>query len=76
VQARDRRERFVVLRSMVAMAHGLDRKVVAEGVEAESDIADLVQLGCEYGQGFLFGEATDARSAIELITEEFRLAGQ
>lgn len=76
LQARNRRERLIVLRSMIAMAHGLERKVIAEGVESESDVAELLQLGCEYGQGYLFGEAVDADQVREMVAEEYRLAGQ
>lgn len=76
LQARNRRERLVVLRSIIAMAHGLERKVVAEGVESESDVAELLQLGCEFGQGYLFGEAVDAGQVREMVAEEYRLAGQ
>lgn len=76
VQARDRSERLVVLRSIIALAHGLNHRLIAEGVEHESDVAELLQLGCEYGQGYLFGEPTDKAGAIELATEEFRMAGQ
>jgi EAL domain-containing protein (putative c-di-GMP-specific phosphodiesterase class I) len=58
------------------MAHGLEQRVIAEGVETEADVAELLQLGCEYGQGFLFGQAMPAGEAELLIAEEFRLAGQ
>lgn len=76
VQARERMERPVVLRSVIAMAHGLDRELVAEGIETEEDLAELLELGCEYGQGYLFGEAMDRAEAEELVTAEYRLAGQ
>jgi EAL domain-containing protein (putative c-di-GMP-specific phosphodiesterase class I) len=40
--------------AIVAMAHALDLAVVAEGVETESQRAQLLDLGCIYGQGFAF----------------------
>ena len=58
------------------MAHGLGQKVIAEGLEFESDATELYQMGCEYGQGFLFGEAMSAEDAGNLVAEEYRLAGQ
>ena len=76
IHARERKERLVVLRAIIAMAHGLEQRVIAEGVETEADVAELLQLGCEYGQGFLFGQAMPAGEAELLIAEEFRLAGQ
>jgi len=38
---------------------------VAEGIENESTRELLVQLGCRYGQGFLFAEAMPLPQAIE-----------
>ena len=76
VLARERSERLVVLRSIVAMAHGLNKKLIAEGVEFESDVAELLQLGCEYGQGFLFGVPMPPRDAEQMVSEEYRMAGQ
>ncbi|HEX9158753.1 MAG TPA: EAL domain-containing protein, partial [Rhizomicrobium sp.] len=47
----------VVLRSIVNLSHELGRAVVMEGVEAERDVQRLVDLGCEYAQGFHFAAA-------------------
>ena len=44
--------------------------VVAEGAETDSDAIELYQLGCEYAQGFAFGEPMDADAATGLLTEE------
>jgi EAL domain-containing protein (putative c-di-GMP-specific phosphodiesterase class I) len=44
--------------------------VVAEGAETDSDAVELYQLGCEYAQGFAFGEPMDTEAAMRLLTEE------
>jgi len=51
-----------VVKSVIAMAHDLDLRVVAEGIESEEVVAILRGFGCDIGQGFLFGKpmATDA----------------
>jgi len=46
-----------ILASIVTLAHELKLAVVAEGVETEADAALLKKLGCEQGQGYLFGAA-------------------
>jgi EAL domain-containing protein (putative c-di-GMP-specific phosphodiesterase class I) len=76
IQARDRKERLIILRSIVAMAHGLGQSLIAEGVELETDVIELNQMGCEFAQGFFFGRAISAREVEEMMQDEIRLAGQ
>ncbi len=49
-----------ILSAIVTMAHGLDLKVVAEGVESWRQLASLQSLGCDEVQGFLFSAALPA----------------
>ncbi len=60
--------RPVILRSIIALAHDLGMEVVAEGAETDSDAVELYQLGCEYAQGFAFGEPMSAQAAGGLLT--------
>jgi diguanylate cyclase (GGDEF)-like protein/PAS domain S-box-containing protein len=62
--------RPVILRSMIALAHDLGMDVVAEGAETDSDAVELFQLGCEYAQGFVFGEPMSAERARALFEPE------
>jgi diguanylate cyclase (GGDEF)-like protein/PAS domain S-box-containing protein len=59
--------RPVILRSMIALAHDLGMDVVAEGAETDSDAVELFQLGCEYAQGFAFGEPMSGERARALL---------
>jgi EAL domain-containing protein (putative c-di-GMP-specific phosphodiesterase class I) len=47
----------------VALAQILGMQVVAEGVEVSDQAAILKELGCEFGQGFLFSPALDPAGA-------------
>ena len=62
--------RPVILRSMIALAHDLGMDVVAEGAETDSDAVELFQLGCEYAQGFVFGEPMSVERARALLEPE------
>jgi diguanylate cyclase (GGDEF)-like protein/PAS domain S-box-containing protein len=62
--------RPVILRSIIALAHDLGMDVVAEGAETDSDAVELYQLGCEYAQGFAFGEPMTADAARDLLLSE------
>ena len=67
VRTTARGTRPVILRSIIALAHDLGMDVVAEGAETDSDAVELYQLGCEYAQGFAFGEPMSAQAAGGLL---------
>lgn len=47
---------FEIVSSSIRLAHSLGMKVVAEGIESKDVRDELLQLGCEYGQGWYFGK--------------------
>jgi EAL domain-containing protein (putative c-di-GMP-specific phosphodiesterase class I) len=42
-----------IVQAIIALAHSLQMRVVAEGVETEAHLENLSRLGCDYAQGFL-----------------------
>jgi len=70
VRTTARGTRPVILRSIIALAHDLGMEVVAEGAETDSDAIELYQLGCEYAQGFAFGEPMTAEAASNLLIDK------
>jgi diguanylate cyclase (GGDEF)-like protein len=57
----------VIVRSTIALAHNLDLRVIAEGVETASQLERLRALGCDYGQGFLFSPPLSAPEMARLL---------
>jgi len=47
---------LAIVRAVVSLAHVMGMDVVAEGIETSSHLGLLKQLGCEYGQGYLFAK--------------------
>lgn len=52
----ENRTKSHIVRHLAAMAHDSGAKVVAEGVEQEGERDALIELGCDYLQGFLLGK--------------------
>ena len=52
--------RYEITRAITTLAHTLGLRVVAEGIESESDLEQLVALGCEFGQGYLLERPMNA----------------
>lgn len=69
-----RAARPALLRTIVQMGHDLGMEVVAEGAETEQDARDLRALGCEYAQGFLYGQPLAAEEATVVLQRQFRQA--
>ena len=66
-------KRSILLKSVVAMARGLEMQVVAEGIETDQDAAELAKMGCDFGQSFLFGPPLGSDSVLRLLKERFPL---
>jgi len=59
-----------VVRTVLAMSHGLNIKVVAEGVETADQLRFLRRRRCDEAQGYLFARpisATEFPAAVEAI---------
>jgi diguanylate cyclase (GGDEF)-like protein len=54
-----------VVRAIQALAESLDMEVIAEGIETDAQYVTLVELGCLYGQGYLFGRPQPASVWLE-----------
>jgi diguanylate cyclase len=52
-----------IVQAIVAMAHRLNLRVVAEGVELEAQAGALRDSGCDQAQGFLYARPLDPRDA-------------
>jgi len=53
-----RRESFAVVTAVIGLAHALHLTVIAEGIETPTQALILHGLGCDQGQGYLYGRPT------------------
>jgi len=66
-QMSDGGENIEIVRTITMLAHTLNMGVVAEGVETQQQLEILRELGCEFGQGYLFSLPLPASAAEQVI---------
>ncbi|HHT0594899.1 TPA: putative bifunctional diguanylate cyclase/phosphodiesterase [Legionella anisa] len=50
---------LAIIRTIINLAHLLNLKVVAKGLETEQQLKTLIEEECDFGQGYLFSRAVD-----------------
>ncbi|HWW74476.1 MAG TPA: EAL domain-containing protein, partial [Pyrinomonadaceae bacterium] len=66
-QMTNNNENAEIVRTIVTLARSLDMAVIAEGVETGEQLRQLGDLGCDYGQGYLFSRPVGGAQALELL---------
>jgi diguanylate cyclase (GGDEF)-like protein/PAS domain S-box-containing protein len=56
-----------IIRSIVALGHGLKMRIVAEGVETAAQLALLRELECDEYQGYLFSRPVEEDAVVPLL---------
>lgn len=56
-----------IVRTIMNLAQSLELQVIAEGTEAEAQVAQLDALGCQFAQGYYFSKPLDATAAQRLL---------
>ncbi len=64
---KENKDHFNIVKAMIAMAHTLQIKVVAEGVEDKKTANLLEEIGCDYLQGYYYAKPIPAFEFQELI---------
>jgi EAL domain-containing protein (putative c-di-GMP-specific phosphodiesterase class I) len=59
-----------IVAAVIALSRSLHLEVVAEGIETVEQTAFLEPLGCDYGQGFLYGRPMPAASITRMALEK------
>jgi len=65
----------VIVEAIIAMAHKLDLKVIAEGVETTEQRDLLAAASCDYAQGYLFARPMPGEEFEKLLVENMRQLG-
>jgi len=54
----------------ITLAHKINLKVIAEGIETARQLERLSELGCEFGQGYYFSQPLEAKAALQLLRQQ------
>jgi EAL domain-containing protein (putative c-di-GMP-specific phosphodiesterase class I)/CHASE2 domain-containing sensor protein len=63
----DNRSDLVMVQSTIALAHSLERKVVAEGVENQGVLDALIDMKCDVAQGYVIGRPMSLESLMKRV---------
>ena len=66
---------IAIVQAIVTLAQTMGMDVVAEGIETPEQQQQLKNLGCEYGQGYLFCKPVNADAASEILTRDHQTLG-
>lgn len=69
-------EKYKIVKIISILARTLNMSVVAEGIEDAGQIATLTELGCRYGQGFLFSTPLPAADVEPMLSGQMPWTGQ
>lgn len=58
-----------IIYSIINMAHALDLKVVAEGIETKNQLDFLKKINCDYAQGYYFARPDNRKNVINWVKE-------
>ncbi|MGH1350340.1 MAG: putative bifunctional diguanylate cyclase/phosphodiesterase [Methyloligellaceae bacterium] len=65
---KDEKSRNVV-KAMLSLGKGLGISTLAEGIEKETELEALKEMGCDMGQGYLFGKPQSTDDVMEILRE-------
>ncbi len=60
-----------IVNAIVSLAHHLDMSVIAEGIETPGQVAELLAMDCDWGQGYLFAPPVPVCKATALLARPF-----
>jgi EAL domain-containing protein (putative c-di-GMP-specific phosphodiesterase class I) len=69
IKVHERPDSQAICSALVALANGLNIKLLAEGAEEQAEVETLVRLGCSMFQGYLFAKPVSAREFVLTVSD-------
>jgi diguanylate cyclase (GGDEF)-like protein/PAS domain S-box-containing protein len=55
---------------IITLARKINLQVIAEGIETTRQMEHLIELGCEFGQGYFFSQPLEAKAALQYLRQQ------
>jgi diguanylate cyclase (GGDEF)-like protein/PAS domain S-box-containing protein len=59
-----------IVEMIIALAHKMNLKAIAQGIETSRQMERLLELGCEFGQGYYFSQPMEAKAAQQFLRQQ------
>jgi EAL domain-containing protein (putative c-di-GMP-specific phosphodiesterase class I) len=59
-----------IVELIIALAHKMGLRAIAEGIESAKQLERLLELGCVYGQGYYFSQPLEAKAALQFMRQQ------
>jgi len=59
-----------IVELITVMAHKMNLKAIAAGIETARQLERLLELGCEFGQGYYFSQPMEAKAAQQFMRQQ------
>ena len=67
MECTEQEDKYVIIRTIVAMGHSLDKRIVAEGIETKEQFQLIKGCGCDEAQGYYFSPPVPPDDFAELL---------
>ncbi len=59
-----------IVELIITLAHKMNLRVIAEGIETSRQLERVLELGCEFGQGYYFSQPLEAKAAQQFVRQQ------
>jgi diguanylate cyclase (GGDEF)-like protein/PAS domain S-box-containing protein len=59
-----------IVELITTLAHKMSLRVIAEGIETSRQLERLLELGCEFGQGYYFSQPLEAKAVQQFVRQQ------
>ena len=69
-------DKVAIIGTILALAKHMNLSVVAEGIETDEQREQLLEMGCDFGQGFLFARPLSSQQVLSFLETEVTHPGR